>query len=161
MTRLLPYPLLALSLLVTWILLNGWSPGHLVLGCVIALAATGAMVSLQPAKPTLRRWSRIPWLVLVVLYDIALSNLAVASLILRGGDRNRAAGFVEIPLQLRDPTGLAVLACIITSTPGTAWVEYHSAGGLLRIHVLDLVSAEETSAQIKQRYESLLLEIFE
>lgn len=161
MTRFLPYPLLAVSLLVVWVLLNGWSVGHILLGCVIALAATSAMVSLQPAKPVLRRWSKIPRLVLVVLYDIALSNLAVARIILRRERGNRIAGFVEIPLQLRDPTGLAVLACIITSTPGTAWIEYHSAGGLLRIHVLDLVSEEEMIAQIKQRYESLLLEIFE
>lgn len=161
MTRLLPYPLLAVSLLVVWILLNGWSTGHILLGSIIALAASGAMASLQPAKPALRRWGRIPRLVLVVLYDITLSNLAVAGIVLRRGRGGRTPGFVEIPLQLRDPTGLAVLACIITSTPGTAWIEYHSAGGLLRIHVLDLVSEEEIIALIKQRYESLLLEIFE
>jgi len=161
MTRLLPYPLLAVSLLVVWILLNDWSLGHIILGSIIALAATVAMVSLQPAKPVLRRWSRIPRLMLVVLYDITLSNLAVARIVLRCGRGSRTPGFVEIPLQLRDPTGLAVLACIVTSTPGTAWIEYHSAGGLLRIHVLDLVSDEEIITQIKQRYESLLMEIFE
>ncbi|WP_211242685.1 Na+/H+ antiporter subunit E, partial [Halopseudomonas bauzanensis] len=31
--------------------------------------------------------------------------------------------FIRIPLDLRDPHGLAVLACIINSTPGTVWVE--------------------------------------
>lgn len=161
MSRLLPYPLLAVSLVVVWILLNGWSAGHVLLGAIIVLAAAAVMTSLQPSKPVLRRWGQIPRLVLIVLYDIALSNLAVAGIILRRGRGNRTPGFVDIPLQLRDPTGLAVLACIVTSTPGTAWIEYHSARRLLRIHVLDLVSHEETIAQIKQRYESLLLEIFE
>ena len=161
MTRLLPYPLLAVSLLVVWIVLNGWSLGHILLGGVIALAASAATASLQPSKPVLRRWGMIPRLALIVLYDITLSNLAVARIVLQGGRRSRIPGFVEIPLQLRDPTGLAVLACIITSTPGTAWIEYHSTRRLLRIHVLDLVSEEEMISQIKQRYESLLLEIFE
>jgi len=39
MSRLLPYPLLAASLLVMWLLLNGFSAGHLVLGAAIALLA--------------------------------------------------------------------------------------------------------------------------
>lgn len=161
MTRLLPYPLLAISLLLMWLLLNGWSPGHLVLGGVIACAASYIMAALQPAKPRLRRWSKIPSLVLIVLADITVSNLAVAGNILQGRRGTRKAGFVTIPLQLRDRTGLAVLACIVTSTPGTAWVEYASGSGLLRIHVLDLITEEDVIDQIKQRYESLLLEIFE
>ncbi len=49
------------------------------------------------------------------------------------------SGFVTIPLELRNHYGLATLACIITSTPGTVWVSFDSAKGLLLIHVLDLV----------------------
>jgi multicomponent K+:H+ antiporter subunit E len=68
---------------------------------------------------------------------------------------------MTIPLDLRDPYGLAVLACIITATPGTAWIEYAADSGILVIHVLDLVSEEEWVDLIKDRYESLLMEIFE
>jgi multicomponent K+:H+ antiporter subunit E len=161
MTRLLPYPLLAASLLIMWLLLNGPTPGHIVLGSIIALIASRLTAALQPDKPRLRRWSKIPRLVMIVLTDITRSNIAVASLILQGKRRARTAGFVMIPLRLRDRTGLAVLACIITSTPGTAWIEYHSGSGRLRIHVLDLVDEQDMIEQIKQRYESLLLEIFE
>ncbi len=160
MTRLLPYPLLALSLLVMWLLLNGISTGHVVLGIIVALAASRLMAALQPEKPRLKRWSRVPRLVLRVAGDIARSNIAVARIILSGHGQ-RAAGFVVIPLELRDRTGLAVLACIISSTPGTAWVEYHPGSGRLRIHVLDLVDEQYWVDQIKGRYESLLLEIFE
>ena len=66
-----------------------------------------------------------------------------------------------IPLDLRDKTGLAILSCIVTSTPGTAWVEYADDTGTLLIHVLDLVEESEWIRTIKARYEARLLEIFE
>lgn len=161
MTRWLPYPVLTVSLLVMWLLLNKFSLGHLVLGSVIALGASQAMAALQPAKPRIRRWDKIPELLWVVFIDICRSNIAVAGIILKGRRSQRTSGFVTIPLELRDRTGLAVLACIVTSTPGTAWLEYHSSNGRLLIHVLDLVDEQEWIDTIKQRYEHLLMEIFE
>jgi multicomponent K+:H+ antiporter subunit E len=62
---------------------------------------------------------------------------------------------------MRDPYGLAALACIITATPGTVWVEYDSAQGTMLLHVLDLVDEEEWVRIIKDRYERRLMEIFE
>lgn len=161
MTRLLPYPLLAASLLFMWLLLNGFTPGHFLLGTVIALVAASTMSALQPSKPHIRRWSQIARLMGIVFVDILRSNIAVARINLGGGNLRVVSGFVAIPLEMRDPTGLAFLACIITSTPGTAWVEYRSAEDLLVIHVLDLVSEESWSDLIKGRYEALLMEIFE
>ena len=67
---------------------------------------------------------------------------------------------MEIPLELRDPYGLAALACIITSTPGTLWVDFNEASGILTIHVLDLVNKSEWIGLIKERYERRLMEIF-
>jgi multicomponent K+:H+ antiporter subunit E len=161
MSRALPHPVLAASLLVMWILLNGFSLGHVLLGSVIAIAASNVMVRLQPAKPSLRRWYLLPKLVLIVLVDIWRSNVAVAGVIL-GPDRGqRTSGFITIPLTLRHRTGLAVLACILTSTPGTAWVEYNASQSTLLLHVLDLVDEEHWITLIKNRYERLLLEIFE
>jgi hypothetical protein len=88
------------------------------------------------------------------------SNIAVARIILGFGRKRWTSGFVEIPLELRDPFGLAALACIITSTPGTLWVNFNEGSGTLTIHVLDLVDKAEWARIIKGRYERLLLEIF-
>lgn len=159
MRHILPYPVLTAALTVVWMLLNSFSLGHLLLGAVVAAGASRAMTALEPSKPRLRRWQLIPWLCGIVLIDIAKSNFAVASVILRRSARS--PGFVSIPLELRDQTGLAVLACIVTSTPGTAWVEYDSATGELLIHVLDLVERQEWIDLIKNRYEATLREIFE
>lgn len=161
MSRVLPYPLLTLSLIIMWLLLNGLSLGHVVLGSLVALVASRAMAALQPSRPRLRRWELIPQLFAVVSLDIIRSNIAVAGIVLQGGRRERNSGFVLIELELRDLTGLAVLACIITSTPGTSWVEYRSSNGHLLIHVLDLVEKQEWIDLIRNRYERLLMEIFE
>ena len=161
MSRVLPYPLLTAALLLLWMLLTSFSPGQFLLGGAIAAAASRAMAALQPSKPRLRRWELIPRLAGIVALDILRSNAAVASIILQGRRRARVSGFVAIPLDLRDRTGLAVLACIVTSTPGTAWIEYADDSGVLLIHVLDLVDEKEWVSLIKSRYEALLMEIFE
>jgi len=161
MSRVLPYPLLTAALLVMWLLLTSFTPGQFLLGGAIAVVASRAMAALQPSKPRLRRWQLIPWLVAIVLFDILRSNLAVASIILSGRGRRRVPGFVTIPLELRDRTGLAVLACIVTSTPGTVWLEYAPDSGILLIHVLDLTEEAEWISLIKHRYEAPLMEIFE
>jgi multicomponent K+:H+ antiporter subunit E len=62
---------------------------------------------------------------------------------------------------MRSPWGLAALAVIITSTPGTLWVNFDTAKGLLTIHVLDLIDENAWIATIKGRYERRLMEIFE
>jgi multicomponent K+:H+ antiporter subunit E len=161
MSRFLPYPLLTASLLVMWLLLNSVSLGHILLGSIIAIAASWAMAALQPDKPRIRNWHLIPVLIGKVLVDIFRSNVAVSGLILKGDRARRTPGFVVIPLTLRDRTALAVLACIITATPGTAWVEYHADNGRLLIHVLDLVDRDAWIELIQTRYERLLREIFE
>lgn len=159
MSRLLPYPLLTASLLAMWLALNGLSPGQLLLGGAIAVAASNVTAALQPVRPRIRRWHLLPRLVAIVVLDIWRSNIAVARLILRPDQTRRVSGFIVVPLELRNPAGLAILACIVTSTPGTTWVEYDSESSRLLLHVLDLVDEDYWIGLIKNRYERLLLEI--
>lgn len=161
MSRLVPSPLASASLLALWLLLNqSLSPGQILLGAVVALIGGWALVPLELPKLRPRRLGAIFRLATVVIIDIVKSNLAVAGIILGVGRRQRTSGFVEIPLELRTPYGLATLACIITSTPGTVWVSFNEASGTLTIHVLDLVDESEWVRTIKSRYERRLLEIF-
>jgi multicomponent K+:H+ antiporter subunit E len=162
MTWLLPHPLVSAGLLVLWLLLNMTvSIGHLLLGSAVAFAGGWALSALRPPKARIRRPGAILRLASRVFADIVRSNVAVARIVLGLGGRDRTSGFVNIPLDLRDPYGLAVLACIITSTPGTLWVKHDPATGMLTIHVLDLIDEGDWFRTIKGRYERLLLEIFE
>ncbi len=157
---MLPYPILTISLTLMWMLLNSFSLGHLILGALVAVFASWAMASLRPDKPKLKKWYLLPKLFFIVLYDIARSNLAVAWLIVRGRTEGRKAGFLTIPLEIEDRTALALLAIILTSTPGSVWMEYDSYDGSILMHVLDLKDEEDWIATIKGRYEKLLMEIF-
>jgi multicomponent K+:H+ antiporter subunit E len=161
MSRFVPFPLASLSLLLLWLLLTQTvSPGHLMLGGAVALVGGWTLTLLDLPKGSPGRVAAICRLVVWVLIDIARSNIAVARIILGFEPRRWTSGFVRIPLELRDPYGIAVLACIITSTPGTLWVDFDPASGMLTIHVLDLVDEAEWVRTIKGRYERLLLEIF-
>jgi len=153
--------LISAGLLVLWLLLTGTlSLGQLLLGSAAALVGGWAFAALDPPKARLRRPGAIFRLAALVVADIVRSNFAVARIVLGLGRRERTSGFVNIPLELRDPYGLATLAGIITSTPGTLWVGFDAASGTLTIHVLDLVDESEWVRTIKSRYERPLLEIF-
>lgn len=155
-----PYPLLTLSLLIMWLLLNGFSIGHVVLGSVVAIFASWTMASLRPSKPQLYKWYLVPKLFAIVMVDVLRSNLAVAWVILRGRASGHRSTFLTLPLEIDDPTALAILAVILTATPGSAWLEYDSHQRSVLIHVFDLADESEWRDLIKNRYEKLLLEIF-
>ncbi len=141
MRRLIPHPLLTLGLLLMWLVLNdSIEPAHLFFGLLMGLAGGAAYARLEPSQGKTGRLlvpaSALIWLVFV---DIIRSNLAVLRISLRLSRVPRFAGFLSIPLELRDPRGLAVLACIVTATPGTSWAHYEAAANVLTLHVLDLV----------------------
>ena len=159
--RWLPYPLLSALLLLIWLLLNqSIAPGTILLGALLGIALAKVFGLLRAPKAHLRNYRLLVPLLLRVIADIVRSNLVVARLILRR-DVQPHSGFVAIPLVLTDQHGLAVLACIITSTPGTIWVSYDSHANILLIHVLNLVDDQSWIDSIKQRYERPLLEIFQ
>jgi len=162
MRRLLPYPLLWVALLLLWVLLNeSLSPGTILLGVVLAFVGCWSLALLKPARARVRRPAVVLRLLGMVLADIYRSNIAVAKIILSPRRKDRRSGFLSIPLELRDPYGLAILACILTAAPGTAWVEFDSAKGTLLLHILDLVDEETWIDTVKNRYERPLMEIFQ
>lgn len=161
MRALVPYPLLTAALALMWLLLSGFTPGQLIVSLVVATLASQGLAALGEVSPKVRRWLAIPELLGIVLYDIVRSNIAVAGILLSGKRRPRTSGFIVVPLRLSHPSALAILSIVLTSTPGTAWLDYNSTRGELLIHVFDLVDEHEWIELITNRYERLLLEMFE
>ena len=158
---LLPHPLLALGLFATCLLLSGSiSAGDVLVALIAALAIPQVMRRLEPDRSGVRSPRAILRLASYVAVDVVRSNYAVATIILGRRKRQRVSGFIHVPLDLRNRYGLAVLAIILTSTPGTLWVQYDRPSGRLLLHVLDLTEEQEWIDLIKGRYERLLLEIF-
>ena len=133
-------PLFVLVLLSLWLLLNeSLDPRYFALGSVLAVAFAWFGSKFRPLRARLHRLDVAALLIVRVFADIVRSNFRVGRIVLGlAGGREIRSGFLHIPLELRDPHGLAALAMIITSTPGTVWAGLSADGGALTLHVLDL-----------------------
>jgi len=156
-------PTIVLCLTVLWLILQQTiAPDQIVLGAVLAVLLAWASSQLRPLRAHVRRIDVAAALFLVVVWEIVRSNIAVARIVL-GLVRNREvrSGFVQIPLELRDPHGLAAFAAIITATPGTVWAGLAADGKHLTLHILDIEDEERWIHYIKDRFERPLMRIFE
>jgi multicomponent K+:H+ antiporter subunit E len=161
MRRLFRWPALSAALFVLWLLLaQSLSAGNILLGVVLAvvwpaLAAPFANGGPRPRKPIVaaKLFAR-------VVADMFKSSAEViGALFTRPGDI--PSRFVPIPLELRSPPGLSVLAMIVTFTPGTAWAQLSVDKSVLLLHVFSAPEDGPVVAAIKDRYERPLREIFE
>lgn len=156
-------PTLVASLTAVWLVLNQTLElAQILFGVALSALLAWASSRLRPLRATLRRFDLALALVAIVVIEIVKSNIAVGRIVLGlVRDREIRSGFLDIPLELRDPHGLAALATIITATPGTVWAGQSDDGTRLTLHVLDLDDEQRWIAYIKQRFEAPLRRIFE
>lgn len=159
MRRLVPYPLLALGLAATWLLLQeSLAPLDVATALVLGLLLSRLAVQ---APPRIRRPLVALRLLFLVLYDVTRSNFAVIAITLGRSRNGLRSEFVNVPLEISSPAALAALAAIITATPGTFWAAYDKQSNVVTIHVLDLLDHDAWVHTIKHRYERCLHEVFE
>lgn len=160
MKRFFPAPLVFLSLWALWVVLNGLTVADVVLGGVIAFVVPLVTAPLRPVPVRVRRPLVILRLIMTVGADVVRSNIEVGLGVL-GFRKNRRPAFVRIPLDLRDPHGLASLAMITTVVPGTVWSEIALDRSAYYLHVWDVHDEPAFVVWFKNRYERPLIEIFE
>jgi multicomponent K+:H+ antiporter subunit E len=112
-----------------------------------------------PVAPV-RIGAALPRLAGRVLWDIVRANLTVARLVLDPSRQPRPA-WVRVDSTLRDARGLGLLATIITMTPGTVSCVIDEEHRFIHVHALDAGDPAAVAAEILERYERLLKEIFE
>ena len=160
--KLLPVPLLTLGLIALWLVLNrSYGLGHWLFAVVLGVLVPMLVQPLRPVPVFFKR----PGLAFVLFWRVGLDVVVWNWRILRGtlatGDKVPKGDFVVVPLDLRDPNGLAVLAAILCVIPGTIWSELALDRSALLVHVFDMKHAEEEIQTIKNRYEKPLMEIFQ
>ncbi|MCS6810516.1 MAG: Na+/H+ antiporter subunit E [Tepidimonas sp.] len=157
--RLWPHPVVSLLLAATWLaLVRSVEPVHL-LGAV--LLAWAVPYGLTPWLPEASRldWRAALRLMGVVLWDIVVANVTVARLTLGPMGRLQPA-WVRVPLACDHPRVRALLASIITMTPGTVSAVVDERRGCLWVHVLHCTDPAALVQEIQTRYEAALLQVW-
>ncbi|MGB3072069.1 MAG: Na+/H+ antiporter subunit E [Ottowia sp.] len=162
MNKLFPAPLLSAALVVMWLVLNrSVSAGQIILAVVLGILLPVLFEPLRPGRARIRHPLVLARLILVVGYDVLLSNLEVLSGVLTAKRRPPESRFIVIPLDLRDPSALAALATITTVVPGTVWCELARDASSVMLHAWNATDDEAFIAHYKERYEAPLRKIFE
>ncbi|WP_375175090.1 Na+/H+ antiporter subunit E [Pseudooceanicola sp.] len=159
--RLLPHPLLTVVLTVVWILLqNKITAGMAVFGLILGILIPLATSVWWPDRPGHFRLRRMIPYTLIVLWDILVANVQVAWIVLTVPNSRLKPAWIVIPLELKEPEAITILAGTITLTPGTVSADLSDEGHSLLVHVLHTDDPDAVRADIKTRYERRLLEIF-
>jgi multicomponent K+:H+ antiporter subunit E len=160
--RIFPHPLLTLTLVIVWqMLVNYVSLGTLVFGLILGTVIPLLTAPYWPDRPRLKNPAMIVEFTLVVLWDIVVANIVVAKTILFTRNASMHPAWVTIPLDLRSPEAITVLAGTITMTPGTVSSDIAADGRSLLVHCLNAPDPDAVREEIKHRYERRLKEIFE
>ena len=160
--RVFPHPYLSALLLLVWCLLNNsCSLNTLVFGFILSIVIPSATANYWPDRPRLKRPVLVVEYMVVVIWDIIVANVIVAGLILFRRTDSLRPNWVSIPLDLRTPEAITILAGTITLTPGTVSADVSCDGHALLVHCLNAEDTDAVRDEIKDRYERRLKEIFE
>ncbi len=165
MTRILhwlfPHPVLTLLLAVVWVILqNDLSAGMAVFGLILGIIITKLTAVWWPERPNGIRLGKMMTYAAIVLWDIVVANIEVAWIVLTVPNTKLRPAWVVIPLDLRQPEAITILAGTITLTPGTVSADLSDEGHSLLVHALHTEDPDAVRDEIKDRYERRLKEIF-
>ena len=158
---LFPHPFLTLLLTVVWIMLqNNVSAGMAVFGLILGIIIPKITSVWWPDRPRSIHLGNLLVYIAIVLWDILVANVQVAWIVLTRPNSKLRPAWVVVPLDLRQPEAISVLAGTITLTPGTVSADLSDEGHSLLVHALDADDPDAVRDQIKERYERRLERIF-
>lgn len=157
MTKLL---LLNLFLMVLWPALTD---DFSVEGFTVGLILGAAIISVMERSYG-RRIGRAVSFILYVLWEIVVSNISLAKLILIPGriQRDLNPHIIAIPLAVESDLEITLLASVITLTPGTLSMELgwrEDGTRMLYVHNLKVQDPEQFIATIHEGFEKRIMSI--
>lgn len=160
--RLFPHPYLSLTLVVLWFMLvNQWKLGSLVMAVILATILPLVTSAWWPNRARVHHPVRLFGYTMLVFWDIIVANFQVAYVILFIPRDKVQSRWITVPLDLKSPEAISLLAGTITMTPGTLTSDMSACGRALLIHSLHAPDPDSVRDQIKSRYEARLKRIFE
>ncbi|NRG19424.1 Na+/H+ antiporter subunit E [Rhizobiales bacterium] len=102
---------------------------------------------------------RVGNLALTFIYELVLSALRVAAIVLRP-KIDLEPGIIAYPLTVDRDFEITMLANLITLTPGTLSVDVSNDRKMLYVHCIDVPDPQATIDDIKNGFERKILEAF-
>ena len=107
----------------------------------------------------IERWMTAAGLLAVFLGQVVIGGLSTAWTILRPGVRPQPT-VLRLGYEGLSPIGAALLACLVTLTPGTTAIDLDLERRELLLHLLDGREAREAGEHIRRRFERRLRVVF-
>jgi multicomponent Na+:H+ antiporter subunit E len=155
-------PLMIAGLALVWAAITGnFTAPNLALGAGVG-AVTALVLRNWLARPlALRRLRRITSLAVLFLWELIVSAVRVASIVVRPNLKaSLRPAIIAFPLTVKSDAEITLLANLITLTPGTLSVDVADDRSVLYVHVLDLVSRDQLVAEIAGGFERKVQEVF-
>jgi len=160
MKKILPRPWLTFSLIVIWMLVQmAFDLGNLIMGIILGLFVPLVTLRFWPNAPKIKSLPKLAKYMAVFLYDVVIANLQVAVWILGPKEKLRPR-WLYVPLDVKHPFTITMLASTISLTPGTVSSQISADRKLLIVHCLHTDDDDESVRTMKERYEKPLKEIF-
>jgi multicomponent Na+:H+ antiporter subunit E len=105
------------------------------------------------------RLARLPGFLLFFLKEVVVANAKVAAAVLFPAGRLRPA-IVAVPLALDRDAEIALLANLVTLTPGTLSLDVSPDGRTLYVHAMAVASPDDLRREIREGFERRILETF-
>ncbi|MBU2936666.1 MULTISPECIES: Na+/H+ antiporter subunit E [Pacificibacter] len=158
---LMPHPFLTLLLAVVWVILQKEvTAGMAVFGVILGILIPWGTSIWWPDRPKSLRLGKLCSYSFMVVWDIVVANIQVAWVVLTVPNSKLKPTWIVVPLELKQPEAITLLAGTITLTPGTVSADVSDEGHSLLVHVLHTDDPDAVRDDIMTRYQDRLKEIF-
>lgn len=144
-------------LMALWVAATGvFTYGNALLGFVIGFLVLWWLQPLLGPTMFFRKLPLAMWFSLLFLWEVLKANFRVAWDVVTP-QKFRKLGVIAIPLDVKTDTEIAVLANLITLTPGSLCLDVSEDRRTLYVHEMFVDDPDTVRAQIKQRFERWVL----
>ena len=152
--------LINVLLALTWAAVTGYfSIINFAFGFVLGIFALSLIREQVGSVGYFSRVRRIASLILIFLYELVMSTVRVAITVL-SPNMNLKPGIFAYKLKVDRDFEIALLANMITLTPGTLSVDVSDDRQFLYVHAIDCSDLDETRRDIADGFERRILEAF-
>lgn len=148
---------LNLTLMAMWVASTGsFSYSNSALGFLVGFIVLWWLQALLGPTAYFRKLPMTLWFSVLFLWEVLKSNLRVAWDVITPS-RFRRPGIVAVPLDAKSDLEIAVLANLITLTPGSLCVDVSEDRRTLYVHAMFVEEPDQVRREIKQRFERWIL----